>query len=132
MWVRNGDPRHHVRGQGVFWSLLLTVLWYALPSGYAVWVLALRPSMLAFFPKCVVMQPLNFISAPGSHRGAEGRNGDGCAPSLYRLFVLHQTLSFCVPVQLRIVEGAPGHNRRGVAETPLPAKSQGRTGDCTF
>ena len=31
-----------------------------------------------------------------------------------------------------IVEGAPGHNRWGVAETPLPAKSQGRTGDYTF
>ena len=32
----------------------------------------------------------------------------------------------CVPVQLCIVEGAPGHNRREVAETLLPAKSQGR------
>ena len=40
-------------------------------------------------------------------------------------------VSVC-PVQSCIVEGAPGHNRWGVAETPLPAKSQGRTGDCTF
>ena len=46
--------------------------------------------------------------------------------------VVHQTLSLCVPVQVCIVEGAPGHNRWGVAETPLPAKSQGRTRDCTF
>ena len=28
--------------------------------------------------------------------------------------------------------GAPGHNRWGVAETPLPAKSQGRNMDCLF
>ena len=40
--------------------------------------------------------------------------------------------SLSVPVQVCIVEGAPGHNRWGVAETPLPAKSQGRTGDYTF
>ena len=49
-----------------------------------------------------------------------------------RTYVVHQTLSLCVPVQVCIVEGAPGHNRWGVAETPLPAKSQGRTGDYTF
>ena len=61
-----------------------------------------------------------------------GGDGDGCAPSLRRLSTLRQTLSLCVPVQLCIVEGAPGHNRRGVAETPLPAKSQGRTEDYTF
>ena len=30
------------------------------------------------------------------------------------------------------VHGAPGHNRWGVAETPLPAKSQGRNMDCLF
>ena len=28
------------------------------------------------------------------------------------------------------VHGVPGHNRWGVAETPLPAKTQGRTVDC--
>ena len=46
--------------------------------------------------------------------------------------VVYQTLSLCVPVQVCIVEGAPGHNQWGVVETPLPAKSQGRTGDYTF
>ena len=30
------------------------------------------------------------------------------------------------------VQGAPGHNRWRVAETPLPAKSQGRTGDSSL
>ena len=48
-----------------------------------------------------------------------GRNGDCCVSSLYRLFVLHQTLSlWCSLAQSK--------------ETPLPAKSQGRTGDYTF
>ena len=36
-----------------------------------------------------------------------------------------------VPVQLA-VPGAAGHNRWGVAETPLPAKTQGRTRDAVF
>ena len=53
-------------------------------------------------------------------------------PRCARLFALLQTLSLCVPVQVCVVQGAPGHNRLGVAETPLPAKSQGRTGDYTF
>ena len=28
------------------------------------------------------------------------------------------------------VHGAPGHNRWGVVETPLPVKTQGRTMNC--
>ena len=43
-----------------------------------------------------------------------------------------QILSLCVPVQDCTVEGAPGHNRGGVAETSLLARTQGRTRDCTF
>ena len=42
-----------------------------------------------------------------------------------RTYVVHQTLSLRVPVQSCKVEGAPSPNRWGVAETPLPAKSQG-------
>ena len=30
------------------------------------------------------------------------------------------------------VYGAPGHNRWGVVETPLPVKTQGRTMGCFF
>ena len=43
---------------------------------------------------------------------------------------VHQMLSL-VPCVVT-VHGAPGHNRWGVAETPLPAKSQGRNMDCLF
>ena len=58
-------------------------------------------------------------------------------PRVPPLFVRKRELtevtgSLSVPVQVCIVEGAPGHNRWGVAETPLPAKSQGRTGDFFF
>ena len=56
-----------------------------------------------------------------------------CPPLFIRKRELTEVIgSLSVPVQVCIVEGAPGHNRWGVAETPLPAKSQGRTGDCTF
>ena len=56
-----------------------------------------------------------------------------CPPLFIRKRELTEVIgSLSVPVQVCIVEGAPGHNRWGVEETPLPAKSQGRTGDCTF
>ena len=58
-----------------------------------------------------------------------------CPPLFIRKRELTEVIgSLSVPVQDRvcIVEGAPGHNRWGVAETPLPAKSHGRTGDYTF
>ena len=42
-------------------------------------------------------------------------------------YAVRQVLSF-VPCAVT-VHGAPGHNRWGVAETPLPAKSQGRNMD---
>ena len=43
------------------------------------------------------------------------------------LYDVHQMLSFgpCTDA----IHGAPGHNRSGVAETPLPVKSQGRNVD---
>ena len=43
---------------------------------------------------------------------------------------VHQMLSL-VPCAVT-VDGAPGRNRWGVAETPLPAKTQGRNMDCLF
>ena len=43
------------------------------------------------------------------------------------VYDVHQMLPLSsVPVQLP-VQGAAGHNRWGVAETPLPVKTQGRT-----
>ena len=67
--------------------------------------------------------------APSSLRGAEGRW------RCRRLLVafsgsLHQTLSLCPCAAT--VQRAPSHNRWGVSETTLPAKTQGRTLDCPF
>ena len=84
---------------------------------------------------------LNFGRAPGPSGDREGwpwlRLLVVHVPSCWtaqskRTYVLHQTLSICVPVQVCIVEGAPGRNRWGVAETPLSAKSQGRTRAAAF
>ena len=70
-----------------------------------------------------------FAMAPSSLRGAEGRW------RCRRLLVsfsgsLHQTLSLCPCAAT--VQRAPSHNRWGVSETTLPAKTQGRTLDCPF
>ena len=45
-------------------------------------------------------------------------------------YAVRQVLSF-VPCAVTVHQ-APGHNRWGVAETPLPAKSQGRNMGCLF
>ena len=99
---------------------------------------SLRVHVFLDFACCLV---LKFGSAPDPFGGRGGwpwlRLLVVHVPSCWtaqskRTYAVHQTLSLCVPVQVCIVEGAPGHNRWGVAETPLPAKSQGRTGDYTF
>ena len=46
------------------------------------------------------------------------------------LYAVHQMLSL-VPCT-GTVSGAAGHNRWGVVERRLPAKTQGRTADCTL
>ena len=46
------------------------------------------------------------------------------------LYAVHQMLSL-VPCTVT-VRGAAGHNRWGVVERRLPARTQGRTADCTF
>ena len=53
---------------------------------------------------------------------------DGGVCSL--LYDVHQTLSFAPCAAT--VQRAPGHNRWGVSETTLPAKTQKRTLDCPF
>ena len=50
-------------------------------------------------------------------------------PRCARLFALRWTLSL-VPCTAT-VSGAAGHNRGGVAETPLLERTQGRTAGCT-
>ena len=88
-----------------------------------VWVLALRPSMLTFFLKYVDIQTLNFMSAPGSHRGTEGEMAIAALPrctassSYIRHYPFVSLYSSCT------VEGAPGHNRWGVADTQHSLKS---------
>ena len=53
-----------------------------------------------------------------------------CLPSWcgLRLYAVHQTLSLCSCAVS--VNGAAGHNRFGVVETPLPVKTQGETMNC--
>ena len=45
-------------------------------------------------------------------------------------YVVHQLLS--LGPHTVTVSGAAGHNRGKVAETPLPARTQSMTADCTF
>ena len=78
---------------------------------------------------------LNYGMAPGYHRGTEemAMAAPPCCPTSLRAGPRGQRgrMSYirrCPFVsQSCVVEGAPGHNRWRVAETPLPAKSQGRT-----
>ena len=68
---------------------------------------------------------------PWSFRGSRGyapMGAHGWVCSL--LYAVHQMLSL-VPCT-GTVSGAAGHNRWGVVERRLPAKTQGRTADCTL
>ena len=85
---------------------------------------------LHVFTEFAFIDTWNFAKAPSSLRGAEGRW------RCRRLLVafsgsLQQTLSLC-PCAATVVQRAPSHNRWGVSETTLPAKTQGRTLDCPF
>ena len=78
---------------------------------------------------------LNFTKGPWPLRRSRGDgNGGRCARSPCLPF-LRRTPD-AVPWPLRpctaAVHRAPGHNRWGVVETPLPAKTQERTLDCIF
>ena len=89
------------------------------------------PTLLCLhvFTEFAFIDTWNFAKAPSSLRGAEGRWR--CLRLLVASFVsIHQTLSLgsCAAT----VQRAPGHNRWGVSETTLPAKTQGRTLDCPF
>ena len=86
----------------------------------------------AFF-EYVAIDTLTLLSAPVPS-GIEGVRPSwllGAVGGVCRLlYAVHQTLSLgpCTVA----ARGAPGHNRWGVAETPLPAKTQGRTAGYTF
>ena len=117
----------------------LTVQMYDLYCGlasYGSYVSALVICMVLPFSSCLhvftvfaFIDTWNFAKAPSSLRGAEGRW------RCRRLLVafsggLQQTLSLgpCAAT----VQRAPSHNRWGVSETTLPAKTQGRTLDYPF
>ena len=69
---------------------------------------------------------------PWSLRGSRGyapMGADGWDCSL--LYAVYQMLSLFFPCTVT-VNGAAGHNRGEVAETPPLARTQGRTVDCSF
>ena len=68
---------------------------------------------------------------PWSFRGSRGYAPMGAHGWVCRLlYAVHQMLSL-VPCT-GTVSGAAGHNRWGVVERRLPAKTRGRTADCTL
>ena len=80
---------------------------------------------------------LNFASAPGLS-GGRGEMAMAVASSA-RLAFLRGAVCACCTQYTRCcsfgpctdaVHGAPGHNRWGVVETPLPVKTQGGTMNC--
>ena len=96
---------------------------------YVVWVRS--GAYIADFLKYVFKYAMNYVSAPGLPWEAEGRWQWRSLRSLaLPSFAVHQLLSL-VPCAVT-VHGTPGHNRWGVVETPLPAKSQGRNLDVFF
>ena len=94
-------------------------------------VLALRPSMLAFFLKYVDIQTLNFISAPGSRRGPRGKWRWLRSLVVPPLRLTSDVVPSCPCTAMK--------SRRSSRPQPMgsggdatPAKSLGRTGDSTF
>ena len=112
---------------------LLLLCWL---FGYVVLGLVSCSAGVRAFLKYLDMHALMFESAPGLS-GGRGEMAMAVASPARLAFArgavcacaaVHQTLSFgpCTDA----VHGAPGHNRWGVVETPLPAKTQGGTMDC--
>ena len=84
------------------------------------------------FPRDRLLALPEFRKAPGLSGGrGEMDNGgrfvrSSCPPVM--TYVRHFPFAPCAAT----VQRAPGHNRWGVSETTLPAKTQGRTLDCPF
>ena len=113
-----------------------TIFPYFPPFGYIFWyavVLGLHVRVRAYcwsfvFLKYMFTAVLKFGKAPAPTKERRG-DGDGCASSLCSPFryIRHCPL---VPVQPQSAE-LPA-TTEGVAETPLLARTQGRTADCTL
>ena len=68
-----------------------------------------------------------------AHLAPPGTEGKWQMAGLRLLRIFSRSMSNAVPSPCAVtVHGAPSHNRCRVVETPLPAKSQGRTMDCLF
>ena len=95
-----------------------------------IWCLAFATHPSVFLAP---QEVLRFVFIPaGRVHDAPWTEEDGhCAPRLLHLpFAVHKVLSL-VPCTAA-VHGAADHNRWGVAETLLPAKTQGRNMDRSF
>ena len=124
--------RRSVIGVVVFKFLLFlpSSLFALLPLGMRISMHGATGVRVRVFVKFAYWLSLKFPRAPDSHRGSRGgwpwRAPRWCVPHWPGCTSFSQ-----VPVQLA-VSGAAGHNRWGVAETPLPAKTQGRNRDAVF
>ena len=89
--------------------------------GLHVWVRAY--CWIHVFLKYIFTDALNFEKPLAPMEERRG-HGDGCASSLFLSYDVQQICSLgpCTDA----VHGAAGHNRWGVAETPLLVKTQGR------
>ena len=142
---------YHLQRRGFFAYFMLFRAWYVLspPSSLRMEIgtwMALRFSIWGIIGTaqryamvCVVRVfleymdkvALKFSRAPDPARGRGGyapMGADGWVCRLLR--AVHQTLSLG-PCTVS-VNGAANHNRWGVVERRLPAKTQGRTVDCSF
>ena len=108
--------------------LLLGLLGWALRFGlYLLWCDDTRTRFPEVHPHGRPVLP----KRPWSLRGSRGYAPMGADGGVCRLlYAVYQMLSHgpCTGA----VHGAPGHNRWGVVETPLPVKTQGGTMNCYF
>ena len=116
IFLRNGD--RHLDGVAILVLLVRCsgTQWYA---------------VVRVFLEYMDIVALKFAKAPGPARSRGGWQWRSLRPLALPSFdAVHQTLSLgpCTVT----VNGAAGHNRWGVVERRLPAKTQGRTVDCSF
>ena len=116
IFLRNGD--RHLDGVAILVLLVRCsgTQWYAVVRVFLVYM-----DIVA----------LKFANSPGPARGRGGWQWRSLRPlALPSFHAVHQALSLgpCTVT----VNGAAGHNRWGVVERRLPAKTQGRTVDCSF
>ena len=122
----NGEARRPPLGYGE-----VVGIFSLFDDGSVVQVVSLVRTSLEY----LAIDTFSYVSAPG-RLAAEGRWQWRSSPVAF--LTPHagarwrQSLSLSLHACTVTVIGAAGHNRWGVVERGLPAKTQGRTGDCRF